>query len=266
MVDIIMKVIIFYSWQSDLPNNKNRGLIYNCINKAVKQLLKTCPQITDFEIDMDSREESGTPDLVRNIFEKIETCDIFIADISIINQNSKERLTPNPNVLLELGYAAKSVGWSKIICIFNSEFAILEDLPFDIRFRKPLIYNTNIDIARSRDTLTQSILFLIEDIVNTRIIDKKEYLLTKSTIDVRIQNILLDFCRLLYETENNNAERLNYPKLLNSSTSDIEQLLKNREFLGFHIFKNVEININVFIQFFKDELETYFYQIKKSVY
>lgn len=259
-----MKVTIFYSWQSDLPNNKNRSMINNCINKATMQLLKTCSKITEFELEMDSRNESGTPDLAKSIFEKIDICDIFIADISIINSRSQGRLMPNPNVLLELGYAAKTIGWPNIICIYNSEFAEIEKLPFDIRFRKPLVYDTSADLSKVREMLTKTLLLSIENIVNTRIIDRKEYLITKRTVDVKIQSVLLDFCRLLYEIEENNAERFNYLKLLNSSSSDIEQCLKSRELLGFHLFKNVSLNIDELIQFFNDDLETYFLSEKEK--
>ena len=33
-----MKVNIFYSWQSDLPNSKNRNLIEACLRKAIRLL------------------------------------------------------------------------------------------------------------------------------------------------------------------------------------------------------------------------------------
>ena len=259
-----MKVNIFYSWQSDLPNNKNRGLIDNCIAKAVKQLGSTCSQVTEFAIEMDSRNTSGTPDLVSSIFEKIDDCDIFIADISIINFDSKERLMPNPNVLLELGYAAKTIGWSNIICIFNSEFANIEDLPFDIRFRKPVVYNTRIGLPQSRCLLNNSLLSSIEEIVNTRITDKKDFLEIKRVTDLKMQNILIDLCRVLYETEESNVDRFNYSRLLNSSFEEIEQSLKKRQLLGFHLFKNVNLNIKDFIDFFNDELETYFLSAKEK--
>jgi hypothetical protein len=259
-----MKVSIFYSWQSDLPNNKNRGLISDCIDKTTKQLLKTCSQITAFELETDSRNESGTPDLAKSIFDKIDTCDIFIADISIINSKTSERLTPNPNVLIELGYAAKVIGWSNIICVYNSEFAKVEDLPFDIKFRKPLIYDTSKELSNSRTLLTKVLESSIKDIVYTRIVDKKEYLITKRTVDLKIQSILLDFCRLLYETSENNSERFNYPKLLNASPNDIKNQLQNKQLLGFHFFKNITLNIDDIVAFFKDDFETYFLTDKEK--
>lgn len=100
-----MKVTIFNSWQSDLPNNKNRGFIENALQKAKKRVLEDNRNISDIEIISDSRGEEGTPDLVESIFSKIDSCDIFVADISIINLNVESRVTPNPNVLIELGYA-----------------------------------------------------------------------------------------------------------------------------------------------------------------
>ena len=253
-----MKITIFYSWQSDSPNNKNRSLIYDSIKKAANQLLKDCSKITELEIEMDSRNESGTPDLVNSIFTKIDNCDIFIADISIINHNSKERLVPNPNVLLELGYAAKTIGWSNIICIYNLEYSAIESLPFDIQHRKPLTYNTCTNISEARKMVEKMLQSSIESIINTRIVDKREYVTTKFSVDIRIQSILIDFCRMLYETDQSCSERFNYPKLLHSSPEDVEQCLRNKEILGFHIFKNVSLNIDELISFFNNELDTYF--------
>lgn len=253
-----MKISIFYSWQSDLPNNKNRTFINSCLNKAIKQLLKSCPRVTEITLEMDSRNECGTPDLIESIFNKIDECDIFIADISIINLKPQKRLTPNPNVLLELGYAAKSKGWSNIICIFNTEFARIEDLPFDIRSRKPLIYNTSGELSKIRENLLKSLISSIEGIVNIRLTDKEEYSSTKLIIDLMMQSILFDFCRILYDVENNRTDRYNYPKVLNSSINDISQRLRNKKILGFYLFKNVRMNISEFIEFFNNRLETYF--------
>lgn len=40
--------------------------------------------ISDWNIESDSRGEIGTPELASGIFSKIDQCDIFVADISII--------------------------------------------------------------------------------------------------------------------------------------------------------------------------------------
>jgi hypothetical protein len=118
---------IFYSWQSDFPSNANRGFIEECIKEAIKMLKKTYNFSLEIRIDRDTKNETGTPDIVNTIFNKIERAKIFVADINIVNSNSEGRKTPNPNVLLELGYAAKVVGWERIICAFNKDFGEFED-------------------------------------------------------------------------------------------------------------------------------------------
>ena len=126
---------IFYSWQSDLPNKCNRGFIEDCIKRTIKKYKDT---IT-IDADRDVQNNTGSPDIANTIFAKIDECDLFIADISIINKSkrklfrSKARPTPNPNVLLELGYAAATLGWDRIVCIYNTDYSELDALPFDLR-------------------------------------------------------------------------------------------------------------------------------------
>jgi hypothetical protein len=50
--------------------------------------------------------------------------------------------TPNPNVMIELGYAARSRGWDRIIPIMNTSGGTSpEQLPFDLRHRRwPITY------------------------------------------------------------------------------------------------------------------------------
>ncbi len=124
-----MKLNIFYSWQSDLPNNTNRGFIESCLSNALKSIYKKNTSLSECKIESDSRGESGTPDLAANIFSKIDICDILIADVSIINKNVESRKTSNPNVLIELGYASSVLGWENIICVFNDDYGKKEELP-----------------------------------------------------------------------------------------------------------------------------------------
>ena len=136
-----MKNHIFYSWQSDLSNKSNRGFLESCIKDALKELSLSELYDIEFSIDKDTMNETGTPHIAETIFRKIEKSKLFIADVSIINSDYSGRKAPNPNVLIELGYAAKVLGWDKIICIFNTDFGSFDDLPFDIKFRRPLTYS-----------------------------------------------------------------------------------------------------------------------------
>ena len=257
-----MKVTIFYSWQSDLPSRKNRTLIESCLKKAVKLLKDEVKEVSEFSIDSDSRNDIGTPDLSQSIFDKIDKCDIFIADISIINPESIYRKTPNPNVLFELGFATKSVGWTNIICIFNSEYGNVELLPFDIRSRKPIIYNTHKEQSEKKEILTKILKREISEIIYNRIIDKKEYLSTKRDIDLGVQSILFDLCRIVFGEESN--DKYNYNKLLHISKESLIEHLNGKELLGFFLYRNIENDIKNFITFFNDEFETFFLNEKEK--
>jgi hypothetical protein len=136
-----MHKIVFYSWQSDLPNSENRGFIQDALKVAANKI--TADNTIDVEpvIDRDTKGVSGTPDIASTIFSKISTADVFVADVSIINNGKDCRPTPNPNVLIELGYAIKTVGYERMILVFNEAYGKIEDLPFDLRSRRIATYN-----------------------------------------------------------------------------------------------------------------------------
>lgn len=261
-----MKIKVFYSWESDLPNNKNRGLIEKCLQKVKKSILENNNRIDEFTIESDSRDSIGTPELANTIFRKIDKSDIFIADISIINSGANERPSPNPNVLVELGYAAKAKSWDNVICIYNLEYGKIEDLPFDIRSRKPLTYKTTTEKdVKVNDNLCDILEKEIMAIVENKLLDKKEYSVTKRSVDLGIQSILIDFCQLLYYNDKENKkDRYNYYKLLTSSANEIISILKEKELLGFDLFKNVMLHIKDFIEFFNNGIETYFLSEKEK--
>ncbi|MCF8781192.1 nucleotide-binding protein [Vibrio sp. IRLE0018] len=140
---LIVEKKIFYSWQSDLPNKSNRGFISDALEKAIKQLKADDSFAMTPFLDRDTQDELGSPDIVHTIFNKIEGSDVFVCDISFINSGLKgtTRLVPNPNVILELGYAIGTLGWKKIILVMNTHFGGAEHLPFDLRGRRVLTYH-----------------------------------------------------------------------------------------------------------------------------
>ena len=106
---------VFYSWQSDLPNSTNRSLIETALEKAAKAISQDETISVEPVIDRDTQGVPGSPDIARTILQKIDRADAFVCDVSIINPQSASRKTPNPNVLLELGYAVKSMGETPIV-------------------------------------------------------------------------------------------------------------------------------------------------------
>ena len=134
---------IFYSWQSDLPSKENRNFIQDCIDRLVRKY----KDVIAIEADRDTKNQTGSPDISTTIFDKINDSDLFIADISIINKSKlslfqrKSKPTPNPNVLIELGYAACALGWDRIICVYNTDYSEIETLPFDLRQHRITSYS-----------------------------------------------------------------------------------------------------------------------------
>ena len=121
---------IFYSWQSDLPNNRAKSFIRECIDEAVDLAQET--EAIEAVRDEATLGTTGSPNIVTTLFSKIDECDLFIADISLCYTENKEKKkkSPNPNVLLELGYAVKTLGWDRVVCLCNIDYG--NEYPFDI--------------------------------------------------------------------------------------------------------------------------------------
>lgn len=124
------KFKIFYSWQSDLPVNKTRNFIRECIDEAIDLAQES--EAVEAERDEATTGTTGSPNIVTTLFSKIDDCDLFIADLSLCftENQKKEKKSPNPNVMLELGYAVKTLGWERVICLCNTDYG--DKYPFDI--------------------------------------------------------------------------------------------------------------------------------------
>ncbi len=136
---------IFYAWQSDRPAILCRSLIRNALLAAAEQLqadlaIDDAPRI---KIDQDTEGEAGSPHVAETIFRKIRECDAFVADLTFTGKRADEQASPvpNPNVLIEYGYALGELKHERIIAVFNEEFGSCDDLPFDIKHRRwPITY------------------------------------------------------------------------------------------------------------------------------
>jgi hypothetical protein len=151
-----MKRVVFYSWQSDLPNAANRGFILTALEIAAEKIAADKSVEVEPVIDRDTQGVSGSPDISTTIFAKIATADVFVADVSIIAKPRKGRPTPNPNVMIELGYALRAHGPDKILMVFNEAYGRIADLPFDLKMRRTIPYNEpekNTDRSTGRKAL-----------------------------------------------------------------------------------------------------------------
>lgn len=136
-----MHRVVFYSWQSDLPNATNRSFIQHALENVAKVIKADDTVDVEPVIDRDTQGVAGAPDIAKTIFQKIAAADVVVADVSIIVGRRKGRPAPNPNVLIELGYALRALGDERVVLVFNTAYGKLEQLPFDLKMRRALPYN-----------------------------------------------------------------------------------------------------------------------------
>ena len=90
------------------------------------------------EMDQGAKGAVGLNLIAEVILNKIDSSFAFVGDITAvgtIGEGLDRKYLPNPNVMLELGYARKSLGHNRIIPVFNRAIGPMryEDLPFDLR-------------------------------------------------------------------------------------------------------------------------------------
>lgn len=155
-----MKAVVFFSWQSDTPRSTNQDFIQRALELAAGELASAGSIEVDVAIDRDTIGVPGAPDIGATIFTKIDASDVFVADVTLINSAQAGRHVPNPNVLVELGYALRAIGSSRVLLVQNEAYGPPESLPFDLRFRKTLVYRSSDDadaLVQQRETLTASL-------------------------------------------------------------------------------------------------------------
>ncbi|MBL8679825.1 MAG: hypothetical protein JNK05_11700 [Myxococcales bacterium] len=135
-----MNTTIFYAWQSDRPPNVTRNLVERALKDATKSIRNDIDVDSDPRVDRDTAGVPGSPDIVATIFEKIDRAAVFVADVTLVTTDANGRPSPNPNVLVELGYALKVLGWERMVLVMNTTFGGPDDLPFDIRQRRTMTF------------------------------------------------------------------------------------------------------------------------------
>lgn len=138
---------IFFSWQSDAPTLTGRNLIERALERAIGILAADAdidPADRQLAVDRDSIGVSGSPPLVETIFGKVDRATAFLSDLTYIAERADGRRMPNPNVLLEHGWALKSLSWRRVISVMNVARGHPDEhpLPFDLQhFRRPIFYD-----------------------------------------------------------------------------------------------------------------------------
>jgi hypothetical protein len=161
---------VFYSWQSDLPKSTNQSGIRQCLRSSINKIEENKDEYR-IELDEATRNTTGSPNIPQTIFSKIEKSDVFVCDLTTINTESNcKRKVSNPNVLIELGFAVATLGWERIILLFNSHYGKFpDDLPFDIdRHRASQFIIKDKSDKSGKGQLTSLLTIAIQPILETK--------------------------------------------------------------------------------------------------
>ncbi len=143
-----MKYSIFFSWQSDTDSAAGRNFIERALERAIRAIgfdTEVEAAVREgLEIDRDTRGVAGWPPIVDTIFKKIDCAAVFVADMTFAGRRPLDNAPiPNPNVLIEYGWALKSLGHARIVAVMNTAYGNPrdEEMPFDMRhLRHPIQY------------------------------------------------------------------------------------------------------------------------------
>jgi hypothetical protein len=142
-----MATTIFFSWQADTTTKEGRNLIERALERAVSRIGQDSTveeAVRALAVDRDTKGVAGSPPIVETIFRKIDAAAVFVPDLTFVAKRLDGRPSPNPNVLVEYGWALKSLGNLRIVPVMNTAFGepTAETMPFDMaHLRRPILYH-----------------------------------------------------------------------------------------------------------------------------
>jgi len=149
-----MSLTVFFSWQADTPNREGRSFIERALERAVSRIAADVAIEEavrgELEVDRDTKGAPGSPPIVDTIFRKIDQAAIFVPDLTFVGKRADGRPTPNPNVLIEYGWALKSMTHARIVPVMNAAFGYptREAMPFDMaHLRFPITYECAVEVT-----------------------------------------------------------------------------------------------------------------------
>lgn len=133
---------IFYSWQSDDP--KTNEYIQKALETVIVKLTNDPTIEVSPRLDSDTKHIPGSPEIPTTILSKIDSCDVFVADISFIGEHNR-RMLVNQNVLFELGYNMGKHSYANTLLLFNKDSGQINELPFDLRSKRVIGFSIKND-------------------------------------------------------------------------------------------------------------------------
>lgn len=195
-----MGYTVFFSWQSDRPSREGRSLIETALEDAVKRIAADASidePYRELSVDKDTKNVPGSPRIFETILSKIEQASAFVADLTYCGNRVEGGPTPNPNVLIEYGYALKALGENRVISVMNSAYgeASRESMPFDLLTRRyPISYSLRDDSSETeRRECRRQLSKRIEDALRAVFTDLSDQILPSLGIDLPRGRRSLDF-------------------------------------------------------------------------
>jgi hypothetical protein len=125
-------ITLFYAWQSDSNPKLNRNFIRRALDDAAGRISSDTSLAVEVVVDADTEGVVGTPAVSETILKKINAADIFVGDVTFVTQTAGGKFIPNPNVMLEYGYALRAHSFEAVMLVMNIAFGGPERLPFDL--------------------------------------------------------------------------------------------------------------------------------------
>src|SRR5579883_692567 len=138
---------VFFSWQSDRHTTECRNLIERALKAALERVsnqMEVDERPHDLALDKDTKDVPGSPPIFDTILKKIDCAAIFVPDLTFVAQRGNGDPMPNSNVLIEYGYALKSLGHARIVAVMNTAYGKpkRETMQFDLsHHRFPIQYD-----------------------------------------------------------------------------------------------------------------------------
>ena len=161
---------IFFSWQSDTDGGGPEGIVAKALRIATTRVAEDVDVSVRPDLDHDTKGVPGAPSMIATILEKIDRCAIFVADVTLgfHRRVGTDKLSPNPNVLVELGYALHRLGPSRILLVLDATYGGPEHLPFDLRGHRAIVFSSSVSSGSVAERLADDLEEGIRGIFRTR--------------------------------------------------------------------------------------------------
>lgn len=110
--------MVFFSWQKTRPSGEHWSLIESGLEKAAIDVGRQLD--LEVEVTRDSQGVAGSPLIFDEIKAKLDRCDVAVFDLTNVGTLENQRPCPNPNVLVELGYALHRLPTERILLVMNT--------------------------------------------------------------------------------------------------------------------------------------------------